>query len=162
MVDTYSVAVNNHVTTANLRHISIFNGVGSGKIVKICVAECYSRPTVAITGRAYCVELWRVSAVSGGNVMTADKHDTSIPNLPAEIVCRDLPTSHTAVGNPIAAGNTYTEEVSNQQMQIPFHKNDGDELRKQITLREGEGAVIIGGPRAGTGVIGFKLTFIVE
>ena len=162
MADTYSVAVNNHAATANLRHISVFNGAESGKIVKICVAECYSRPTTTITGRAHCVELWRVSAVAGGSTMTPDKHDTTTPDLSVQIVCRNLPTSHTVVGNPIAAGNTYTEETSNQQMQTPFHKNDGDELRKQITLREGEGVIIIGGPYTGTGVIGFKLTFVVE
>ena len=161
MADTYSIAVNNHATGANLRHISVFNGSGSGKIVKVCVAECYSRPTAAITGRAHCVELWRVSAVAGGSTMTPDKHDSSSLDLPAQIVCRNLPTSHTAVGNPLAAGNTHTEEAANQQMQTPFHKNDGDEVRKQITVREGEGIIIMGGPYAGTGVIGFKLTFVV-
>jgi hypothetical protein len=121
----------------------------------------YPRPTAAITGRAHIIELLRVSAVSGGSGVTPDKHDSSSPNLPAQVTCLNLPTSHTAVATIIGAP-TYTEESGNQMGFKPLYRNWGNGVEKPLTLREGEGALLLGGPYAGTGVIGLKLTFTVE
>lgn len=74
------------VTTAN-NYLSIFNPVGSGKLLTFYQFVCFPYATAA-TGPTFNMEVQRVSAASGGTQLAAaniNKFDTAQPNSVAEV-----------------------------------------------------------------------------
>lgn len=74
------------VTTAN-NYLSIFNPVGSGKLLTFYQFVCFPYATAA-TGPTFNMEVQRTSAASGGTQLAAaniNKFDTAQPNSVAEV-----------------------------------------------------------------------------
>lgn len=66
--------------------IGIFNGIGSGKVIRLYRASMLNNQTVAVTGINNIFELQRFTTGSGGLALVPVKHDTQAQSLPAQIV----------------------------------------------------------------------------
>lgn len=70
----------------NRSMIGIYNGNGSGKIVKVYRIWGLNNQTVAVTGVNCILKLTTISTGSGGIALLPVKHDSTTPSLPSQIV----------------------------------------------------------------------------
>lgn len=86
MASTYTIAATGVSFAANKSMIGIFNGSGSGLILRIYRIWMLNNQTVAVTGVMTNIEIRRTSAGSGGNAITPTKHDSTNSTLPAQVI----------------------------------------------------------------------------
>ena len=86
MANTYTIAATGVSFAANKSMIGIFNGSGSGQVIRVYRIWLLNNQTVAVTGVMTNIELRRLTAGSGGNAITPTKHATANPSLPAQII----------------------------------------------------------------------------
>jgi hypothetical protein len=67
--------------------LGIFNGTGSGKIIRLYRAFMLNNQTAAVTGLNVRMKVDRFTTGSGGVELLVVKHDTQSPSLPSQIVC---------------------------------------------------------------------------
>ncbi len=68
--------------------VGVFNGTGSGRVVRVYRVLALNNQTVAITtGVLHTFALRKLSTGSGGIALTPLALDTQSPSLPAQIVC---------------------------------------------------------------------------
>jgi hypothetical protein len=149
MAETHSICAVGVTFAANKSMAAIFNGVGSGRVLRIYRVWQLNNQTAGVTGVLTTMALRRISALAGGTALTAVKHDTNSGNLPAQVL--------------LAAGGTATDSGdpdfmrwmwSNDEPSASALSNDetetmpalgqvmdltGDSNLEPITLREGEG-----------------------
>lgn len=148
MAQTYTAGYSGITFAANKSMLSIFNGSGSGRIVRVYRAWVLNNQTSAVTGVLTTFRIERTSSQSGGTSITAVKHDTTNENLPAQVVI--------ATGATITASGTLRTFIwSNDEAAVGTGTWDefetliplccvwdagyGDSNVQPITLREGEG-----------------------
>lgn len=135
--------------------LGIFNGVGSGKIVRLYRVLILNNQTVAVTGIANIFSLQRFTTGSGGLAVIPVKHDTESPSLPAQIVTSTNMNYTTEVtlrriawssDEPLAGDGNNTDEFQT----IPSINTVWDcsysyinENIEPLVLREGYGAGIV-------------------
>lgn len=73
--------------------ITLFNGVNSGKVLSVYKMWMLNNQTVAVTGVMTIMELWTISATSGGSALTALKHNSNLENLPPQIIITEGATN---------------------------------------------------------------------
>lgn len=140
---TYYALADAVTFAANKHHIAIFNGAGSGRIIKVRKIFPCDLALAAITGVAVRFDFKRTTAQSAGTAITVQKADTQNEAVPAQVLV--------ATGATITEGGLlwpYTcsnDEVgltqafpSSQLMQALNSIPDGPEIQ-ELTLREGEG-----------------------
>lgn len=149
MAETYT-AYTAGVTFANGKSfMGIFNGVGSGKVIRLYRMLMLNNQVNAITGDITTFEVWTVSAFSGGSDMTVTKHDSTNLAINANVLVQYGATTFTEVvrlrrfvwqdEEPASDGATGREwecivplcEV----IRLGYRDPDGS----PIVLREGEG-----------------------
>lgn len=86
MAQTYTIAAPGIAPAANKSMIAVFNGSGSGRIVRLYRAWLLNNGTTSVTGVVSLMTLSRITAGSGGNAITPTKHDSGNENFPAQIV----------------------------------------------------------------------------
>ena len=86
MAQTYTVACVGIAPAANKSMIAIYNGAGSGRIVRLYRAWMLNNGVTVVTGVVSIMNLVRLSTGSGGNAITPTKHDSTNENFPAQIV----------------------------------------------------------------------------
>lgn len=158
MAATYTVAYLNVAYASAKNMFAIYNGSGSGKIVKIRRIWMISSSSTA-TGTFGIMSLGRFSnAYTGGTGGTFLKHDSNSASVPAQIVTAQNPTAVTINGLIRVIGRSGEEiVVSDNKLSafgalVPlnciYDAGYGDANVQPITLRETEGIVL----QAGTGV----------
>lgn len=157
--------------------LGIFNGSGSGQIVKILKIVTLNNQTVAVTGTNLILELRRITTGSGGFAIAPIKHDTDNPNLPSQIICatnltytEDVTSSlfrrlYWSNDEPLAAGINTIDEIQtvpfmNIRMDSPW--STYDTTVEPITLREGYGIIIKNTTNSIVGVADFFIEFSME
>ena len=86
MAATYTAASIN-TAFANLKSMmSIFNGSGSGKTLKVYRIWIINSQLTAVTGVVITLALRRITACTVGTPITPVKHDTNSANLPAQVI----------------------------------------------------------------------------
>lgn len=86
MAQTYTLGTTGVSFAANKSMIALFNGVGSGRIIRVYRIWALNNQVLAVTGVLTRLELRRITAASGGNVTTPIKHDSTSEALPAQII----------------------------------------------------------------------------
>jgi hypothetical protein len=80
-------AIQTGITFAATKHmLSVFNGSGSGVILRAYRIWVLNNQTTAITGVYTTIEVRRSTAQSGGTSVTPVKMDTSSSSLPAQVL----------------------------------------------------------------------------
>lgn len=149
-------------TFANGKHmLSLFNGAGSGRVLRLYRVWILNNQTAAVTGVLTTLGLRRTTSQSGGTAIAATKHDTASSNLAAQI----LAASGATVGNSAdvsyrtivwsndepAASTASSDEM---ECMVPLNliwDSTGDANVEPITLRESQGVTL---HHTGTSAVG--------
>lgn len=171
MAATYTLA-GIGVTFGNGKHmLSLFNGVGSGKILRVYRAWMLNNQTSAVTGVLTTMALRRTSAQSGGTAITATKHDTTSAAIPAQVLSAagatvtntgdvQLRTWVWSNDEPSASSATSDELECLIPLNLVWDSTGSTDL-EPIVLREGEGVTMHHSGTTAVGVADFFLEFTV-
>jgi hypothetical protein len=132
---------------------SLFNGGGSGVVLKVKKVIPLNNQTAAVTGVLCLLELRRTNADSGGTAVAATKHDTASVNLPAAIrsstgatvtPTTDVPFRRVMWSNdePVLSSLTNDEIECLPALTVIFDASTGDPDVEPIVLREGQGLTL--------------------
>lgn len=141
-------------TFGNAKHmLSIFNGAGSGRVLRIKRIWLLNNQTTAVTGVLTTFALRRTSAQSAGTSVVPTKHDTTSANLPAQVLSAtgatvtntgDSPVRTFMWSNdePAASSGTNDEFECLVPLNCVWDSATGDTDIEPITLRPGEGLTV--------------------
>jgi hypothetical protein len=140
-------------TFANGKHMaSLFNGAGSGRVLRLYRVWILNNQTAGVTGVLTTLGLRRSSAQSGGTSVASTKHDTASSNLAAQVLCAtgatvtntaDLQYRTLVWSNDEPAVSSATSDEL--ECLVPLNviwDSTGDANVEPITLREGQGVTL--------------------
>lgn len=148
------------VAGANKHHLTIWNGIGSGVIIKVYGITATPAPTAAVTGLVIPLHAVRITSLpTGGSLITPNRAATSDPNLPAQIECRTGATVATVEPSAFGVGTVSGEETSAGVTSTLYnYEIDGT---KPIELQEGQGLTVRQGALASAGAVHILATFTI-
>lgn len=181
MADTYTVIASGvalpTVSASSKSMLSIMNGAGSGKTIKIYRVRLANNQTTGVTGILYRMELWRLTAASGGTTLTPQKMDSTYGAVPAQIVCATgatatIDTAQTAAfrrtawssDEPLASGGTVDELETSPNLYTLWNLGYGSNTVNPVTIPENYGYQIqaVAAAATGAGVIDAEIEFTLE
>ena len=149
MAQTYTASAIGATFANNKSMLGIFNGSGSGRIVRVYRVWVLNNQTAGVTGVLTTWTLRRSSAQSGGTAITATKHDTSSENMPAQVLIATGGTATLTADNALRAWVWSNDEpavssgTSDEfETLVPLNcvwDSTGDTTIEPIVLREGQG-----------------------
>lgn len=86
MASTYTLGAVGVAFALNKAMLGVYNGVGSGKVLKVYRVWALNNGVAAVTGVMTNLELRRLTSGSGGSAITPMKHDSTSLSFPAQIV----------------------------------------------------------------------------
>lgn len=137
---------------ANKSMMTLFNGSGSGVVLRLYRIWITNAQTSNVTGVITDLYLYKVTASSSGSTITPVKYDTSSPALPGQVGIRTngtdtlgseyyrkifFSTDEYAVGDTTIDGVETFHAIMNV-----WDCGYGDSRLEPITLREGEGITV--------------------
>lgn len=144
---TYLVIAADCAFAASKHHLSIFNGVGSGKVIRISKLFMTNMLlNVTVSGGVRRLDVKKATVVSGGTDLTPVKHDTINDDIPAQILIKTGATvTDGALLFPLIfpddemllTQNSMAQQIFSGINWIP----EGLEIQ-EFTLNEGEGVTI--------------------
>lgn len=171
MASTYTAAALGVSFAANKSMIGIFNGSGSGVIIKVYRIWILNNQTVAVTGVLTNIEIRRITAGSGGNIITPTKHVSSNPSLPAQVIVASAMTVTNSdllrrvvwsTDEPVANTTATIDELETlPAICTVWDSGYTDTDIQPLVLREGEGVSVMN-VGATVGVADFFIEFTME
>lgn len=170
MAATYHAAFLGVSVAPNACVAGIFNGSGSGKVLRIKRIIFLNTQSAAIGGTLTAFEARRSTAQSGGSPADITKMDTNSANLPAQVQVVSGPTATSVPGLRFFRVPWSMDEINvsilaiDEIQAIPFFNIVFNACRrggrKPIVLREGEGLDIrhIGNTSTGSVCIFIEFT----
>lgn len=168
MAETHTLTVQGTAFASNKSLLSLFNGAGSGRVLRVYRVWALNHQTAAVVGVMTAIELRRITASSGGTAQTPIKHDTNSATLPAQVTAATGPTDTVTdlfrrvlwSGDEPGVGTGTNDEweclPENGKL---WDAGYGDTTVEPITLREGQG-ISLRQPGANTiGVIDVMIEF---
>jgi len=147
-------AVQTGITFAATKHmLSLFNGSGSGVVLRVYRIWCLNNQTSAVTGVFTTFEVRRSTTQSGGTSVTPIKMDTSSSSLPGQVLCAHGATVTAASTDlfvrlgwsndePASAAATNDELESIPSLMEVLAAGIGSSDLEPIVLREGYGITV--------------------
>ncbi len=163
--DTYTASVREIATGATKKHMAVWNGAGSGKVLVVYRVTAAPAPVAAVTGLNCPLAVVRItSAPTGGTARSFGKANPAAitggkpitPDVPAEVTLVEFPGGGAALeggANPLTfgIGAVNTDETSmSGETTLYESPPDGSDW---IYCPEGWGFVVIQGTLAGAGNI---------
>lgn len=152
------------VLAQNKHHISVFNGAGSGVILRLRKLFFTNMQIAAVTGVGIRMDLRKISTCASGTDLTIQKHDSAIATLPAQVLVQSGATC-TDAGLNCALTFHNDEAVASGNNQSDYqHLNwlpEGEGIAPP-TLREGEGFTVQQITNSIVGSYGWLLIFTAE
>lgn len=152
--------------------LGVFNGTGSGRVIRVYKVWALNNQTVAITGTILQFELRKLTTGSGGTPLVPLKHDSTSPGFPAQIIAaqnlsytlgdlvRRIPWSS---DEPVAfTANTTDELETVPSLNVWWESSYTDTNVQPLVLRPGEGLGIIQTTSTTVGVADFFIELTVE
>lgn len=144
---TYYALADAVAFAANKHHISIMNAAGSGKVVAVKKMFIINTQLSSVTGVAVRADVKRMTAHSGGTVITPTLCDSTNAALPAEITVRTGATSVTE--SSLLFPLTFTNDEAGATQAFPSTQlmaglnwmPEGAETQ-ETRLRPGEGLTV--------------------
>jgi len=141
------------ITFGNAKHmLSLFNGSGSNRVLRVYRAWILNNQTAAVTGVLTTFAMRKTSAQSSGTAVTPTKHDSANSNLPAQVLCAAGATITNTADAPFrqwmwsndepSASSATSDEL---ECLVPLNciwDSTGDSNIEPITLRPGEGITL--------------------
>jgi hypothetical protein len=169
MAATYSICAPGVTFASGKSMLAIFNGVGSGVVLRVYRAWMLNNQTTGVTGVITTMALRRTSAQSGGTAVNATKHDTTSANLPAQVLIAQGATATDTAdpdfmrwmwSNDEPAASTLTNDET--ECIVPLAcvwDSTGDSDIEPIVLREGQGITVQNITSSTVGTFGLSVTF---
>jgi hypothetical protein len=163
---TYTMVSGGRVIATDGVIMDLFNGSGSGKILRVLEVYAYTRNTGNVTGSRSPIELVRTTTVgTGGSSISVGQFDSADSNLPAQITARTAPTGGAAITGGFLGGTRLMTEEASLGTGAPgtfpwlshystVYANNGLSPRQRLVVREGEGVACKWGPAIGTQGLG--------
>lgn len=144
---TYYALADAVTFTLNKQLISFHNGAGSGKVIAIKKMFMINTQLAAITGVAIRCDVKRMTAHSGGTVVTPTTCDSANGAVPAQVVIRTAATSVTESSTLFPLTFTNDEVGATQafpaaQLMAGFNWFPEGAETQETRLREGEGITV--------------------
>jgi hypothetical protein len=167
MAQTYTAAIIGATFASNKSMATVFNGAGSGRVIRVYRVWVLNNQTAAVTGVLTTWTLRRTNAGSGGTAVTPTKHDTASEAMPAQVVigtgCTvtatgDQPLRAFVWSNDEPAASTGTSDEF--ECLVPLNcvwDSTGDSNIEPIVLRAGEGITV---QHTGASAVGICDVFI--
>ncbi len=156
----------------NRSMIGLYNGVGSGKVLKVYRIWGLNNQTVAVTGVNCNLQIYTISTGSGGIALLPVKHDSSSPNLPSQVVCATNMsyTNNKLIRNcywsndePILTTvGTVDEYQLLPRMSLFWDSSYRDTNVQPLVLREGQGVSLNNSTNTAVGIADFFIEFTME
>lgn len=164
---TYLVIAEDCAFANSKQHISIYNGAGSGKVVKINKLFMTNMlANVVVTGGARRLDVKRATNFSGGSDLTPLKHDSSNSDIPSQILIKTGATVTEGVllfplvfpdDEMLLTQNSVAQQIFSGINWIP----EGIEIQ-EVTLNEGEGMTIKQVTASTVGITTWIIVFTLE
>ncbi len=171
-MNTFIAYFPDNALAANKSMATIFNGVGSGKVIKIWRILFLNNQTVAVSGVLTSLEMRRITATSGGSDIVAVSMDSTNSALNAGIAIKTgtsdtftdlLKTIIWSCDEPTAGGNTLDEYEMIPAFNYVWDVGYGDPNINPLVLRAGEGMTIKhNGSYAGGATMDISIEFTEE
>lgn len=172
MANIYTITAPATPFLLNRCMIGIFNGVGSGKVIKIYRIAALNNQTVAVTGVNAILKIVRISTGSGGLYLSPSKHDSTNPVVPAQIVCSTNMSYTTSAtlrncfwsnDEPLQTTiGTCDEWQTIPKVQNLWESSYIDTAVQPIVCREGQGVALINTTNTAVGIGDFFIEFSME
>jgi len=170
MADTFTLYGASIACGATKSLLALFNGVGSGVVLKIKRVQVLNAQLTAVTGTTGQIELRGISADSAGTAVVPTKHVPTQASLPAQVV---MNTGGTVVNqtnsllfrqgwsnDEPAAGGAGMDEWENIPSWTTIFEAVGDALIQGYTLREGFGLSVTTATTPAVGTIDVRIEFV--
>lgn len=156
----------------NKSMLAIFNGAGSGRVIRIYRVWTLNNQTAGVTGVLTTFALRRSTAQSAGTAITPVKHDTTSETHPAQILVAtggtvtlssDLAMRTWMWSNDEPAASSGTSDEF--ETLVPLNcvwDSTGDANIEPITLREGQGIDVRHSGSSAVGVCDVFIEYTVE
>jgi hypothetical protein len=166
MAQTYTAAAVGATFGNNKSMLGIFNGSGSGRVVRVYRIWVLNNQTAGVTGVLTTWALRRTTAQSGGTSLTPVKHDTTSETAPAQVLFATGATATLALtelrrwmwsNDEPAASSATSDEF---ETLVPLNcvwDSTGDANIEPIVLREGEGISV---HHSGSSAVGLCDVFV--
>lgn len=155
MANVYTIAAPGVAFNAGKCMIGLFNGTGSGKIIRLYRVFMLNNQTTAVTGLNVLMRVDRFSTGSGGVELLVVKHDSQSSSLPSQVVCSTNMSFTTDVtfrrlywssDEPLASDAANIDEfqtVPNVGKIVNFDWSYRDTTLEPYVLREGYGIGVV-------------------
>lgn len=167
MAQTYTAAGIGVAFGNNKSMLGIFNGSGSGRVVRVYRVWVLNNQTAAVTGVLTTWTLRKTSAQSAGTAITPTKHDTASETAPAQVLFASGATITATAEVPFRAWVWSNDEPaastgSSDEFETLIPKNcvwdsTGDANIEPIVLREGQGITV---QHSGSSAVGIADIFV--
>jgi hypothetical protein len=167
MAETHTLAAIGATFASNKSMCSLFNGSGSGRVLRVYRVWVLNNQTAGVTGVLTTWTLRRITSNSGGTAIVPTKHDTNSATLAAQILsgtgCTVGLSSDVALrawvwSNDEPAASTGTSDEF--ETLIPLNcvwDSTGDANIEPIVLREGQGISV---HHSGSSAVGLADVFV--
>lgn len=171
MANLYTVAAIGATFRPFKNIITLFNGTGSGKILKIWKIWQLNNQTVAVTGILTLMELRLVTSISGGGALTPTKHNSSLISLPSQIVAAEgaICTLSSlfrrllwSSDEPAATASTVDELAIVPKWNIFWETSITETIIEPIVLNEGQGISLYFNTNSSIGQADFFIEFTAD
>lgn len=152
MAQTYTISSFDTTFAANKCMLGIYNGSGSGRVVRVYRIVMLNNQITAVTGAVTNLEIRRTSAGSGGTDITPFKHDSTNESFPSQII---VSTNMTITATDVLTKVIWsTDEPAINSLTIDefetlpafstiWDSGYGDSNTEPIVLREGYGVALV-------------------
>ncbi len=151
MANTFRINASLVPFGANKSMASVFNGSGSGVVLKIKRIWVLNNQTSAVNGILTNLEVRRITASSGGSDLIAHKMNTTYSDLPAQVLIKSGATTTAtnifrttlwSTDEPTLSGNTIDEWETFPVVNTIWDSGNKESSIQSIVLREGYGVEI--------------------
>lgn len=163
---SYVALVESSVFANSKQHFSLFNGSGSGVVVRVQKLFITNMVETAVAGGARRLDVKKITACSSGTDITPVKLDSANDDIPAQVLIKTTATvTEGAIIFPLVfpddemllTQNSMSQQIYSGVNWIP----EGYELQ-EYTLREGEGLTIKQITNSTAGTVSWIVVFSVE
>lgn len=151
-MQTYRAVITGATFASGKSMLGLFNGVGSGRILRIMRAWQLNNQVTGVTGVITTMGFRKTSAQSGGTTAPVVKHDSASENIPAQVLSATGATV-TNTGDPAimrwmwsndepAASSLSNDETETIPELAKFFDATGDANIEPIVCREGQGVSV--------------------
>jgi hypothetical protein len=167
MAETHTLGAIGATFASNKSMAGLFNGAGSGRVLRVYRVWVLNNQTAAVTGVLTTFTLRKTSAQTGGTAIVPTKHDTASATLPAQVASAtgatvtltgDVALRAFVWSNDEPSASTGTSDEF--ETLIPLNcvwDSTGDANIEPIVLREGQGISV---HHSGSSAVGLCDVFV--